>query len=114
TCALPIFGLILGALSPSPRMIYNFIMYYVYCLKSKKDDSLYLGYTNDLKRRLVEHNSKKNKSTKHKTPFELVYYEAYKSKSDAKYREKQLKRFCHASGQVADRIRSLLADLPFW
>ena len=63
-------------------------MYYVYLIKSKKDKSLYVGYTNDLKRRFVEHNKRENKSTKHKTPFELIYYESYKAQHDAKFREK--------------------------
>jgi len=35
-------------------------MFYVYILKSEKDGKLYIGYTNDLKRRLEEHNSGKN------------------------------------------------------
>jgi predicted GIY-YIG superfamily endonuclease len=39
-------------------------MFYVYVLKSDKDGSLYIGYTDDLKRRLVEHNDVKNVSTK--------------------------------------------------
>ena len=68
-------------------------MEYVYIIRSKKDASLYTGYTNNLKRRFVEHNNMLNISTKHKAPFQLIYYEAYLSKSDAKHREKQLKRF---------------------
>ncbi|MFZ2521883.1 MAG: GIY-YIG nuclease family protein [Minisyncoccia bacterium] len=51
-------------------------MFYVYILKSEKDNNLYTGYTNDLKRRLIEHNSGKSKSTKSRKPFELIYYEA--------------------------------------
>ena len=47
-------------------------MWYVYVIQSKKDNSLYTGFTNDLKRRFGEHNAGKNISTKHKTPFELV------------------------------------------
>jgi len=55
-------------------------MYYVYIIRSKKDTSLYTGYTNNLKRRFVEHNDMLNISTKHKAPFQLIYYEAYLSK----------------------------------
>lgn len=84
-------------------------MFYVYILKSKKDNSLYIGYTNDLKRRFVEHNNSENQSTKNKTPFELVYYEAYKTQSDAKYREKNLKRFSGATTQLKRRIKDSLA-----
>lgn len=83
-------------------------MRYVYVLKSKKDSSLYIGYTNDLKRRLEEHNKGKNFSTKFKTPFELVYYEAYRSQGDAKYREKQLKRFAASYKELKKRMRNSL------
>ena len=84
-------------------------MFYVYMLKSNKDNSTYTGYTNDLKRRFVEHNERKNISTKHKAPFELIYYEAYKSESDAKYREKQLKRFAQGNKALKDRLKNSLA-----
>ncbi len=84
-------------------------MYYVYVLKSKKDGSIYIGYSNDLKRRFVEHNDGQNISTKHKAPFELVYYEAYKSKSDAKYRESQLKRFGQAKKALWERLKNSLS-----
>ncbi len=80
-------------------------MFYVYILKSKKDGKLYIGYTNDLKRRVEEHNSGKNISTKSRRPFELVYYEAYKSDDDAKHREDMLKLFGHALGGLKRRIK---------
>ena len=83
-------------------------MYYVYIIRSQKDKSLYIGYTDDLKRRFKEHNALKNESTKHKAPFEIVYYEAYKSKSDAKYREKNLKRFAGAYNALGRRIKNSL------
>ena len=84
-------------------------MYYVYLLKSKKDNSLYIGYTSDLKRRFEEHNNEENISTKHKTPFQLIYYEAYKSQNDAKYREKQLKRFAGSMTHLKKRLRNSLS-----
>ncbi|HBA46127.1 MAG: Excinuclease ABC C subunit domain protein [Candidatus Nomurabacteria bacterium GW2011_GWA2_43_66] len=81
-------------------------MHYVYVLKSDKVDELYIGQTSDLKRRFAEHNEKKNISTKHKAPFKLVYYEAYKSRSDAVYREKQLKRHSQAYVALRERIKN--------
>lgn len=63
------------------------MFYFVYILKSLKDDKLYIGYTNDLKRRLIEHNRGENFSTKFRRPLELIYYEAYKNKVDAETRE---------------------------
>lgn len=65
-------------------------MYYVYIIKSSKDGMLYTGSTNDLKRRLKEHNSGQVFSTKYRRPFEEVYYEAYKNEKDARDREKKL------------------------
>ena len=66
-------------------------MYFVYILKSQKDESLYIGYSVNLKQRFKEHNRGKSTYTKNKTPFELIYYEVYKNKKDAKNREKYLK-----------------------
>ena len=66
-------------------------MNYVYILKSKVDNELYVGSTNDLKRRLEEHNRGENFSTSWRGPFKLVYYEAYKSLEDARERELALK-----------------------
>ena len=66
-------------------------MYYVYVLRSKKDDNYYIGYTSDLDRRIAEHNQGVSKSTAHRRPLELVYYEACRSNKDALHREKYLK-----------------------
>jgi len=84
-------------------------MFCIYILKSKKGESFYIGYTNDLKKRFMQHNNLENKSTKHKVPFELIYYEAYKSKSDDRYREKNLKRFANAYNQLKKRIHNSLS-----
>jgi len=85
------------------------MFFYVYTLKSEKDNSLYIGYTNDLQRRVTEHNKGESKATKHKSLWKLVYYEAYKSQSDAKHREKQLKRFAQAHKALKQRIRNSIA-----
>ena len=83
-------------------------MFYVYILRSKKDGRLYIGFTNDLKRRVGEHNSGENRSTKSGVPFELIYYEAYKSREDAEKREKMLKLFGRALGGLKRRIHTSL------
>ncbi len=80
-------------------------MFYVYVLRSKKDDGFYIGFTSNLKRRIIEHNSGGNKSTKFRRPFELVYCEAYKSEEDAKHREEMLKLFGRAFGGLKRRIK---------
>ena len=48
------------------------LMFYVYVLISLKDKKFYIGFTNDLKRRLKEHNSGKNISTKSRLPLKLI------------------------------------------
>ncbi len=79
-------------------------MFYVYVLKSKKDGNLYTGSTNNLSRRLKEHNEGKCFSTKTRIPFEIIYYEAYKSESDARKREHNLKLRSRAFAQLKKRI----------
>ncbi|MES2087590.1 MAG: GIY-YIG nuclease family protein [Patescibacteria group bacterium] len=66
-------------------------MFYVYILQSKKNNELYIGYTEDLKKRILEHNQGLNFSTKRYMPWEIIYYEACKEQSDARRREKYLK-----------------------
>ncbi len=66
-------------------------MYYVYILKSQKDNSLYIGYTADLKKRFKEHNDGLSISTKYKRPYRLIFYEAFTDRIDAKHREVYLK-----------------------
>jgi putative endonuclease len=65
--------------------------YYVYVLQSEKDENLYVGYTDDLKKRLNDHNSGRVPSTKNRTLLKLVYYEACLNQQDATKRENYLK-----------------------
>lgn len=64
-------------------------MYYVYILQSKA--RFYIGSTNDLKRRVGEHNKGQNIATKSHVPWDLIFYEAYVDKEDCLRREKYLK-----------------------
>jgi len=66
-------------------------MFYVYILESLKDKKLYVGYTNNLRRRFEEHNSGKIDVTKYRRPFKIIYYEAYLNQQDATSREKYFK-----------------------
>jgi len=85
-------------------------MFYVYVLKSEKDNKLYIGYTNDLKRRIEEHNKGRNFSTAYRGTFFLVYYESFRSQKDATMREKQLKQFKSAYGHLKKRIVNSLHE----
>jgi len=65
--------------------------FYTYILQSQKDKKLYTGSTNDLKKRLKEHQSGKVNSTKNRRPVKLIYYEACLNEKNARNREKYLK-----------------------
>lgn len=67
------------------------IFYYVYVLQSLKHDLLYKGVTNDLKRRLIEHNQGLSFATKPHMPWRLIHFEAYRNEKDALRRERYLK-----------------------
>jgi putative endonuclease len=67
------------------------MFYYIYLLKSSSDKSWYIGYTSNLIKRFESHNKGLNVATKNKRPWELIYYEAYKNRLDAKKREVFLK-----------------------
>ena len=69
----------------------NIFMFYTYILESKRFKRFYIGYTDDLKRRVKEHNDGKSISTKPYIPWVLIYYEACLNKKDAIRREKYLK-----------------------
>ena len=83
-------------------------MFYVYILKSAVDNNCYIGSTNDLRKRLREHNCGKVFSTKLRKPFEVVYYEAYKAEKDARKREHNLKLRSRAHAQLKKRIEKSL------
>jgi len=79
-------------------------VFYIYLLRSKKDKNLYTGSTNNLERRIKEHNSGLVPSTKLRRPFDLIYYEGYRSERDARKREQNLKLRSRAFVQLKKRI----------
>jgi putative endonuclease len=67
-------------------------MYYVYMLQSKSDKPVtYVGYTNNLKKRIILHNSGKGAKFTRGRKWELIYKEKYKSKKEAIFREYYIK-----------------------
>ena len=78
--------------------------YYVYVLVSSIDGSRYIGFTGNLERRLLEHNSGATKHLISKLPVKLFYYEAYLDKTQARKREYQLKKSSWHKKQLFDRI----------
>jgi putative endonuclease len=65
--------------------------HYVYILRSLKDGLFYIGYSDNLKQRVYDHNMGKNVSTKNRRPLELIFYEAFPNKFDALKRERYFK-----------------------
>ena len=84
-------------------------MYYVYLLKSLDSDDIYLGYSQDVQRRLDEHNARGNASTKHHQ-WQLVYYEAYASEFDARDRERRLKQYGKSLSMLKKRLENSIRD----
>ena len=83
-------------------------MFYVYVIKSRKDDKCYIGSTNDLKQRIKYHNDGKVFSTKYRRPLMLIYYEAFRSEKDAGQRERKLKNYGKATTELYKRISDSL------
>lgn len=79
-------------------------MYYVYLLKSSKNGETYVGSTNDLKRRVEEHNSGHSASTRRYMPWTLLYYEAYIDEHMARIRESRLKHNGNAIRELKKRV----------
>ena len=65
--------------------------FFVYLLYSESLDRYYIGQTSDLTKRLAAHNAGYVRSTKSGRPWMLVGYERYESRSEARWRERQLK-----------------------
>ncbi|MGD8779332.1 MAG: GIY-YIG nuclease family protein [Ignavibacteria bacterium] len=81
--------------------------YYIYVLQSESDKMFYVGYTKNIKRRLVEHNEGKVKSTKKRIPLKLVYWEGCLNQQDTTKREKYLKT-AWGKRYIKNRIKSYL------
>ena len=66
-------------------------MFYVYAIQSVSKKYIYVGLTNNIERRILEHNKGENRSTKAFKPFVLIYTEQCETRMQARIREKYLK-----------------------
>jgi putative endonuclease len=69
--------------------------YFVYILRTSSN-TLYVGQTNNLEKRIQEHKNKSSKSAKYIryfSSFDLVYSKSYSTRKEAMQREVQLKRW---------------------
>ena len=82
---------------------YNcFMPYYVYILRTSSN-TLYIGQTNNLEKRLKEHKSRTSKSAKYLrlfSSFQLIYKEEYPTRKEAMQREAQLKRWTRSKKEA--------------
>lgn len=83
-------------------------MHFVYLLKSQKNQSLYIGCTANLNKRLLEHNQNMSYHTKKYSPWKLIYFEGYLDKEDAYRREQSLKLHAQGLRRLKERLRNSL------
>ena len=66
-------------------------MHHIYVLRSIADDGFYIGYSANLTKRLRQHSQGDSFATSYRSPWKLIYYEAYLEQADALGRERYLK-----------------------
>ena len=81
------------------------VKYFVYAIKSKKDDRIYIGISKNPFKRLEEHNAGDTKSTKGYRPWFLIFYKLIGLRNDARKEEKRLK-----SGYGRELLQSAIAQ----
>jgi len=67
-------------------------MFFTYILQSLKDQSFYIGFSSNLEQRLIKHNNAKTGYTATKKPWKIVYFETFELESDARKRERAIKK----------------------
>ena len=67
------------------------MIFYVYAIKSVVTNYIYVGLTNNIHRRILEHNNGENRSTKAYKPFTIVYSESFNDRKTTRLKEKYLK-----------------------
>jgi putative endonuclease len=83
-------------------------MFYVYAIRSASRNYIYVGLTDDLERRLHQHNSGLNRTTRPYAPFTLIWSESFPTRQQARQREKYLK-----SGVGKEFLKSLLPETSY-
>lgn len=83
-------------------------MHFVYILESIPTGRWYVGSTENVEKRLVEHNRGATSSTKPYRPYRIVYTETYPTKTNALQRERQIKR----SGGIRQAIKAQINTAP--
>ena len=83
--------------------------WYVYILKSLKDNGIYIGMSKNPEDRLKQHNKGKTVSTRSRRPFVMLYKEEYNSADEARQREQYCKSGIGRE-QIKQKINSSVAQ----
>ncbi len=81
--------------------------YYIYVLRSLRDNNYYVGYTTDINKRIEEHNNGKVTSKRNRIPLLLLYWEGCLNQRDATARERYLKT-AWGKRYIKNRIKNYL------
>ena len=81
-------------------------MFYVYLLKSLKDNKYYIGQTNNVTRRPLVHNRGQVTSTKYRRPFKLVGYQPYNTRNEERWAEYNLKNHSDKKKKFIKQLES--------
>ncbi len=88
------------------------MMWYFYILQSQKvPEYFYKGSTNDLRRRMDQHNAGDVSSSAPRKPYRLIYYEAYVYEFAARIRESSVKKSGSISMPLMRRVKESLRTL---
>jgi putative endonuclease len=98
-----------GTAQTPPYFTQEVDMFYVYILLEINTGRTYIGYTNDLKRRVAQHKAGNGCQTTRKGNWKLVYYEAFAVKEDATKREYKLKHHGMTKRKLFERLSKSLA-----
>lgn len=82
-------------------------MYFLYILRSLKDRKLYIGITDNLERRIKQHNNGQSKSTRYRIPFILIYKENYLTRREAAKREWYFKNTTEGNKLMRELLKEL-------
>lgn len=103
SCVARRAGSIPATSTKTPQLILrSFFMYYVYVISSLTRNYIYVGLSADVKRRIIEHNAGKERTTRPYLPFELIYVESCEDRIKAREREKYWK-----SGIGKEQLRNI-------
>lgn len=79
-------------------------MFFVYIIKSSNKNYYYVGSTENLQKRLKQHNNGEVRSTGFRRPYNIVYTEIYTTANEARLREKQIKKSRFEKQRIIDNI----------